>query len=138
MSEQHNDPNQPGGAGGPLTSQTRQHGAGSRAGETIDEITSTLRDLFSRVPDTFSKAVERAINVRDTTVLLRLSEESSDKVDTLVSAGVFRSRAEAAAFLIEEGIKAQSELFQRIQNKLTEIEKLRDELRTSISPEMPE
>jgi Arc/MetJ-type ribon-helix-helix transcriptional regulator len=89
------------------------------------------------VPDTFSKAVERAMNVRDTTVLLRLSDESSDKVDTLVSAGVFRSRGEAAAFLVEEGIKAQSALFQRIQDKLTEIEKLRDELRTSISPEPP-
>ncbi len=137
MSEHHNESNQPGVAGGPLTSQPRQQGSGSRAGETIDEITSTLRDLFSRVPDTVSKAVERAINVRDTTVLLRLSDESSDKVDTLVSAGVFRSRAEAAAFLVEEGIKAQSALFQRIQDKLTEIEKLRAELRTSISPEMP-
>lgn len=137
MSEQHNDPNQPTDAGGPLTSQPRHQGAGGRAGETIDEITSTLRDLFSRVPDTFSKAVERAINVRDTTVLLRLSDESSDKVDTLVSAGVFRSRAEAAAFLIEEGIKAQSAIFRRIQDKLTEIEKLRAELRSSISPEMP-
>ncbi|MGH9850198.1 MAG: hypothetical protein ACREBD_10100, partial [Blastocatellia bacterium] len=70
-------------------------------------------------------------------VLIRLSDESSDKLDTLVSAGVFRSRAEAAAFLIEEGIKAQSPLFQRIQNKLGEIEKLREELRTSISPELP-
>jgi hypothetical protein len=137
MSEHQNDPNQPNDAGGPLTTQARHQGAGGRAGETIDEITSTLRDLFSRVPDTFSKAVERAMNVRDTTVLLRLSDESSDKVDTLVSAGVFRSRGEAAAFLIEEGIKAQSALFQRIQDKLTEIEKLRSELRTSISPETP-
>ncbi|MGH9753157.1 MAG: hypothetical protein ACREA2_10265 [Blastocatellia bacterium] len=137
MSEHQKDPNQPNDTGGPLTSQPRPQGASSRAGETIDEITSTLRDLFSRVPDTFSKAVERAISVRDTTVLLRLSEESSDKVDTLVSAGVFRSRAEAAAFLIEEGIKAQSAIFQRIQDKLTEIEKLRAELRNSISPEMP-
>lgn len=139
MNEHHNDPNQPNAAGGPLTPQPQhQGGAGSRAGETIDEITSTLRDLFSRVPDTVSKAVERAINVRDTTVLIRLSDESSDKVDTLVSAGVFKSRAEAASFLIEEGIKAQASLFQRIQDKLTEIEKLRAELRTSISPEMPQ
>src|SRR5215813_5969842 len=131
MNEYHNDPNRPNDPGGPLTQEPRQN----RAGETIDEITSTLRDLFNRVPDTFSKAVERAINVRDTTVLLRLSEESSDKVDTLVSAGIFKSRAEAAAFLIEEGIKAQSALFQRIQDKLTEIEKLLSELRSSISPE---
>jgi Arc/MetJ-type ribon-helix-helix transcriptional regulator len=123
--------------GGPLTPQNRSQGAGSRAGETIDDITSTLRDLFNRVPDTFSKAVERAMNVRDTTVLLRLSEESSDKLDTLVSAGIFKSRAEAAAFLVDEGIKAQSALFQRIQDKLTEIEKLLSELRSSISPETP-
>ncbi len=130
-----NDPNDPNRTDGPLTPQPQS--SGSRAAETLDEITSTLRDLFSRVPDTVSKAVERAINVRDTTVLIRLSDESSDKLDTLVSAGVFRSRAEAAAFLIEEGIKAQAPLFQRIQNKLGEIEKLREELRTSISPEMP-
>jgi len=134
MSENQNDPNR---ADGPLTPQPQPQSSGSRAGETLDEITSTLRDLFSRVPETVSKAVERAINVRDTTVLIRLSDESSDKLDTLVSAGVFRSRAEAAAFLIEEGIKAQTPLFQRIQNKLGEIEKLREELRTSISPEMP-
>jgi Arc/MetJ-type ribon-helix-helix transcriptional regulator len=137
MSEHQHDPNQPSDTGGPLTSQSQRQGAGSRAGETLDEITSTLRELFSRVPDTVSKAVERAINVRDTTVLLRLSDESSDKIDTLVSAGVFKSRAEAAAFLVEEGIKAQSALFRRIQDKLTEIEKLRAELRTSISPELP-
>src|SRR5262245_12951152 len=131
MNEHQNQPDEH------LTSQTRNQGAGSRAGETIDEITSTLRDLFNRVPDTFSKAVERAMNVRDTTVLLRLSEESSDKLDTLVSAGVFKSRPEAAAFLIEEGIKAQSALFQRIQDKLTELETLRYQLRPSISPETP-
>jgi Arc/MetJ-type ribon-helix-helix transcriptional regulator len=138
MSEHHNDPNQQNDPGAPLEPQPQRQGSGSRAGETIDEITSTLRDLFNRVPDTFNKAVERAINVRDTTVLIRLSEESSDKVDTLVSSGVFRSRAEAAAFLIEEGIKAQASLFQRIQDKLTEIEKLRAELRNSISPDMPQ
>jgi hypothetical protein len=131
MSEHQNQPEEH------LTSQTRNQGAGSRAGETIDEITSSLRDLFNRVPDTFSKAVERAINVRDTTVLLRLGDEASDKLDTLVSAGVFKSRAEAAAFLVEEGIKAQNALFQRIQDKLTEIEKLRAELRASVSPEIP-
>ncbi len=137
MSEDQNDPNQTKESGGQLQSQTRHQGAGSRAGETIDEIASTLRDMLGRVPDTFAKAVERAINVRDTTVLLRLSDESSDKVDTLVSAGIFRSRAEAAAFLVDEGIKAQSTLFQRIQDKLGEIERLRDELRHSVSPEMP-
>jgi hypothetical protein len=50
-----------------------------------------------------------------------------------VQAGVFRSRAEAAAFLIDEGIKAQSPLFERVQQKLSEIERLRAELRGMIN-----
>src|SRR5262245_50630088 len=127
MSEQQNDPNRQIAPTGPA-----QH-AGSRAGETLDEIASTIRDLFNRVPETVNKAVERAMNVRDTTVLVRLSDASSDAIDTLVSAGIFKSRAEASAFLIDEGIKGQAALFQRIQDKLTEIEKLREELRTSVA-----
>ncbi len=131
MNGQEDNPNRPGGT---LTAQTPS--SGSRAGETIDDITSTLRDLFSRVPDSVNKAVERALNVRDTTVLIRLSDASSDAIDTLVSAGIFKGRSEAAAFLIDEGIKAQDALFQRIQNKLGEIERIRAELRTSVTPEI--
>ncbi|MGH9801288.1 MAG: hypothetical protein ACRD82_13055 [Blastocatellia bacterium] len=112
-----------------LTPQT----AASRAGETLDEITSTLRDLFNRVPETVTKAVERAMNVRDTTVIIRLSDGASDSIDTLVSAGIFKGRADASAFLIDEGIKAQAALFRDIQDKLGEIEKLREELRHTVT-----
>ena len=42
---------------------------------------------------------------------------------------------EAAAFLVEEGIKAQAGLFERIQAKLDEIEHIRAELRHSVAPE---
>ena len=124
--------NQPEQLSGVLAPQPQP--TGTRAGDVVDEITSTLRDLFNRVPDTVNKAVERALNVKDTTVLMRLSEASSDAIDTLVSAGIFKSRGEAAAFLIDEGIKAQAPLFQRIQDKLSEIERLREELRGSVAP----
>lgn len=129
MNEYQNDPNHQ-----MTPPPAPQPHSGSRAAETLDDITSTIRDLFNRVPETVNKAVERAMNVRDTTVLVRLSESSSDSIDTLVSAGIFKGRADAAAFLIEEGIKAQVPLFQRIQEKLSEIEKLRDELRNSVAP----
>lgn len=109
--------------------------AGNTPKDTIEEIASTLRDLFNRVPETVNKAVERAINVKDTTVVVRLSEESSDKLDRLVAAGVFKNRMEAAAFLVEEGIKTQTPLFQRIADKLSEIERIRAELRNSVAPE---
>jgi hypothetical protein len=133
MSENQNDPKEP---RGPLTNKPQPQSTGSKASETLDDITSTLRDIFSRVPESVNKAVERALNVRDTTILVRLSDASSDAVDTLVSAGIFKGRAEAAAFLIDEGIKSQAALFQRIQSKLGEIERIRQELRTSVSPDM--
>lgn len=136
MNEPENTP-----YGAPLTPQTtpqQQQTAGQKAQDTIEDIASTLRDLFTRVPENVGKAIERAINVRDTTVLIRLSDSASDSLDTLVSAGIFKGRSEAAAFLIDEGIKSQSALFQRIQDKLNEIERLRAELRTTVSPDMPQ
>lgn len=102
--------------------------------ETTDfNLADALRDLVNKVPETVNRAVERAMNVKDTTVLIRLSDASSEAIDRLVTAGVFKSRAEAAAFLIDEGIKTQSPLFQRIEDKMAEIERLREELRRSVS-----
>ncbi|MBS1812614.1 MAG: hypothetical protein JST84_30890 [Acidobacteria bacterium] len=99
---------------------------------TVEEVVSAIRDFVTKAPETINKAVERAMNVKDTTVLLRLGEKESDALDTLVSAGIYKSRTDAANFLIAEGIKAQAGLFERIQNKLEEIERLRNELRQSV------
>ena len=132
MSDNPNNPSNIPSANAPLAPQTPPSGQGK---DTIEEIATTLRDLFNRVPETVNKAVERAMNVKETTVVVRLSDDSSDKLDRLVAAGVFKNRMEAAAFLIEEGIKAQAALFQRIQDKLNEIERIRAELRHSVAPE---
>ena len=69
--------------------------SGRRVNDTVDDISSSFRDFVNKVPETINKAVERALNVRDSTVLLRLSEPVSESVDTLVTAGVFKNRAEA-------------------------------------------
>lgn len=116
----------------PLTPSTQP----PRGRDAVDDVTTAIRDFINKVPETVSKAVERALNVRDTTVLLRLGDKESDAVDTLVSAGIFHSRNEAATFLIGEGIKAQAALFARIQSKLDEIERLRSELRQTVTPDI--
>lgn len=131
MSQNPLDPHQEGEGQVPATAAS-----GRRVNDTVDDVASSFRDFVNKVPETINKAVERALNVRDSTVLLRLSEPVSESVDTLVTAGVFKNRAEAAAFLVEEGIKAQSPLFSRIQAKLGEIQRLRDELRHSLSPDL--
>ena len=105
-----------------------------------ERISSSVRDIASRIPESLgaigrdiSRTIERAISAKDTDVVaVRVSHETQDKLDQLVQAGVFQGRAEAAAFLIDEGIKGQTPLFDRVQQKLLEIERLRSELRSMV------
>lgn len=98
---------------------------------------SSVRDIASRIPESLSaigrdisRTIERAIAAKDDYVVaVKISPGAQEKVDQLVAAGIFKSRAEAAGFLIEEGIKTQTALFERVQQKLAEIERLRAELR---------
>jgi Arc/MetJ-type ribon-helix-helix transcriptional regulator len=69
----------------------------------------------------------------DYVVAVKVTPAAQEKIDQLVAAGIFRSRAEAAGFLIEEGIKTQTALFDRVQQKLAEIERLRAELRGMVN-----
>ena len=113
------------------------------AGHEMDrERMSSVRDIASRIPESLSsigrdisRTIERAISAKDDYVVaVKVSHEAQEKLENLVQAGVFRSRAEAAAFLIDEGIKSQTPLFDRVQQKLHEIERLRAELRGLINP----
>jgi Arc/MetJ-type ribon-helix-helix transcriptional regulator len=128
------------------------------AGETVDDLmirddetegdsddrtrtASSVRDIASRIPESLSaigrdisRTIERAISAKDDYVVaVKVSPAAQEKVDQLVAAGIFRNRAEAAGFLVEEGIKTQSALFDRVQQKLAEIERLRAELRGMVN-----
>ena len=106
---------------------------------------SSVRDIASRIPESLSsigrdisRTIERAISAKDDYVVaVKVSHEAQEKLENLVQAGVFRTRAEAAAYLIDEGIKAQSPLFERVNQKLSEIERLRAELRGMIGTTTP-
>jgi hypothetical protein len=108
-----------------------------------ERVQSSVRDIASRIPESLSsigrdisRTIERALSAKDDYVVaVKVSHEAQDKLEQLVAAGVFRNRAEAAAFLIDEGIKAQTPLFDRVAQKLSEIERLRAELRGMIGTE---
>lgn len=108
--------------------------------EPIDEksnVGASVRDMAARIPEQLSaigrdisRTIERAISAKDDYMLaVKVSADASHKLGQLVQAGVFGTRAEAASFLIDEGIKTQTDLFERVEQKLTEIERLRAELR---------
>ena len=113
----------------------------SGSGEEPNRTASSVRDIASRIPESLSaigrdisRTIEKAISAKDDYVVaVKISPEAQDKLEQLVQAGVFRSRAEAAGFLIDEGIKTQAALFDRVRQKLAEIERLRAELRGLIA-----
>ncbi len=110
-------------------------------GDDQNRTASSVRDIASRIPESLSaigrdisRTIEKAMSAKDDYVVaVKVSPEAQANLEALVQAGVFRSRAEAAGFLIDEGIKTQSALFDRVRQKLAEIERLRAELRGMIA-----
>ena len=106
----------------------------ARTSSSVREIASRIPESLSAIGRDISRTIERAISAKDDYVVaVKVSHDAQEKLEQLVQAGVFRNRAEAAAFLIDEGIKTQSALFDRVQQKLAEIERLRAELRGMIN-----
>lgn len=66
---------------------------------------------------------------------VKLSPQAQDKLNQLVQAGVFNTKAKAAAYLIERGIQSEAGLFDVIQQKLAEIERIEQELRNLVKVE---
>ena len=99
-------------------------------GSSVKEMAARLPEQLSAIGRDISRTIERAISAKDDYMLaVKVSQDAQVKLGQLVQAGVFGTRAEAASFLIDEGIKTQGALFERVEQKLTEIERLRAELR---------
>src|SRR6266850_8183358 len=106
----------------------------SRTASSVREMASRIPESLSAIGRDISRTIERAISAKDDYVVaVKVSPAAQERVDQLVAAGIFRNRAEAAGFLVEEGIKTQSALFERVQQKLAEIERLRAELRGMVN-----
>jgi Arc/MetJ-type ribon-helix-helix transcriptional regulator len=112
-----------------------------QASSSFDDLTASVKgvaqrtgDVINKATESISKAIESALAARDHVVMVRVNDEALKRLDELVQSGIFKSRSESAAFLISEGVRAQEALFARIAEKISEIERLRSELKTIIEP----
>ena len=126
-------------------SDEQQRGTGKRL---IDEVEHLVDDVNKAVRVAVARGTEAAdvvgVNIKDgiketiqgvrasrnSVVMVRVSEEAIDRLDTLVDAGIAGSRSEAAAFLIGEGVRARQGLFDKIADKVDQIRRTKEELRT--------
>jgi Arc/MetJ-type ribon-helix-helix transcriptional regulator len=70
---------------------------------------------------------------RDNVVMTRLNDDDLKQIDALVEVEVFKSRSEAAAFFIKEGIRARKDLFQKVMPTVDKIRDLKEEAKKSLS-----
>src|SRR5712692_562656 len=115
-------------------SEPENEGERSSVGASVRDMAARIPEQLSAIGRDISRTIERAIAAKDDYMLaVKVSQDAQLKLGQLVQAGVFGTRAEAAAFLIDEGIKGQGPLFERVEQKLAEIERLRAELRGMVA-----
>jgi hypothetical protein len=81
------------------------------------------------------EAVNRALSKRENVVMVRVSDEALHYLDMLAEAGITKSRSESAAFLVNEGIRASNQLFERIEEIIAQITALRQQLSAIVAEE---
>jgi hypothetical protein len=102
-------------------------GVKSSASKTINEAIKQVENL--------GKALGSALQDRANVVMVRVNNDSLDYLDMLVEADVTKSRSESAAFLINEGIKANEILFNKIREITDQIAALKAQLREAVKSE---
>ncbi len=82
--------------------------------------------------ENIGQALGDALQGRGNVVMVRVNDEALNYLDMLVEADVVKSRSEAAAWLINEGVNANHTLFQEIGKVTDQISALRDKLKETV------
>lgn len=99
--------------------------------KSIKQTSDPLREAWKQV-ENIGQTLGEALQSRGNVVMVRVNDKTLRHLDMLVEAEIAKSRSEAAALLIDEGIKHNSELFSHIQQVTDQIIQLRNQLRASI------
>ena len=110
--------------------------------DDLDDVDKAVRDAFdksrgfaSSVGESIRDTIKSVKATRDNVVMLRVDSESLARIDELVDSGVTGSRSAAAAFLVEEGIKARADLFEKIAEETEVIRKAKERIRRLLGDE---
>ena len=108
--------------------------------EIGDEVEASLNDIkgdwkvVTITPDLGESVREMGESPRDHTVMVRTDEKTSKQLDAWVEIGAVKSRSEAAALFIREGLQVRADELAELEEALQKVEKakrnLRDKART--------
>lgn len=118
--------------------EEKQKSVFDELGDSVGKLGDSMGKLANKTVESIKLSIDKSLSSRNTVLTIRVTDEANKRLSMLVDAGIFKSRSESAAYLIEEGIKHQEKLFKKMTDKLDTIEKLKDELRDIVSGEMKE
>jgi uncharacterized FlaG/YvyC family protein len=109
-----------------------------KMGSTVSSVSGSIEEAVKQVEkqmNSISKALGSALQDRANVVMVRVNDDSLHYLDVLVEADITKSRSESAAFLINEGIKANEGLFNKISEITDQIAALKAQLRETVKAE---
>ena len=100
---------------------------GSEAAKAKAELGEILQGIGRSIEEGL-----RSLGTRGNVLNVRVDDPSLEAIDSLISAGVFKTRSEAAAYLIQVGIESKSEVFGRVSETAKRINELREEMKDAL------
>jgi len=79
-----------------------------------------------------AKSIREVLKERGNVIMTRLNDDDLEKIDALVEVELFKSRSEAVAYFIHEGIKARTDLFDKVTPTVEKIRQLKREARETL------
>ena len=78
------------------------------------------------------QSIRATLKERGNVLMTRLSDEDLEKIDALVEVELFKSRSEAVAYFIQEGMRARKDIFDKVKPTVEKIHALKDEARKAL------
>lgn len=84
---------------------------------------------FAFIPELIESLKDLAGAPRDQVVMVRLDQESTKALDDWVKVGAVKSRSEAAALFIREGLRVRTGELDQLRESLDEVQEAQERLR---------
>lgn len=97
-----------------------------------------IKDDSKRLLNTLEKAIDQSAENLSKLVLITLEPEERKQLEKLVDSKLVSNIKDAASMMIQEGIKARSDLFTQINQTNDDIEKLKNQLEVNFSTKKSE
>ncbi len=107
----------------------------TEAGIEIDQLGAGLGQAFRVVcvtPDIQDSVDEMGKSHRDQVVMVRVDLETASQLDEWVKTEAVKSRSEAAALFIREGLNVRSRELEQLRDALADVDRARERLKNRV------